>query len=95
MAHVDTELVPGNYQYLSQQVTFMISEVCLEKSPFEDLAIWNPIVEKMKEVLSGTDDTLKTEFSCDSGLDPFRKLKYKESSGLDYQLTNGYEIGVI
>ena len=55
---VDTKTTDstGNYGYAARKLTFMLSQVCLEKSPFADLAIWNPIQEKAKEIISGKVD---------------------------------------
>lgn len=96
--HVDTAPPVADYDYPHQNIQFMISQVCLEKGPFEDLKIWNPIYEKAKEIISNGhsgDDSEHGEFSCDSGAEPFNKLKYKETSSEAHNLLESYDMGVI
>lgn len=92
---VSTDTGDTNYQYSHQQIDFMISQVCLEKDPFEDLAIWNPISVKLKEIMYGVTDSSNQAFYCDSGTTPITKIKYQSTTSSSINYGDYYEGSVI
>ena len=86
---------PEGYYYPHERIIFQMSYSCLEGNVLDDLAIWNPLAEKIPEILFGTtaaDDD--NEYECDNG-EPIQKFKYQESSLSTLAYTDDYEIGII